>query len=83
MIEYYDSNYQDSDLVNKPDVVSPHIKQINVSDKNGGKLATGFWYQFGLLASRNFLNLLRLPQTSYVKLLTTILTALFAVLLFW
>ena len=29
------------------------------------------------------MNLLRLPQTSYVKLLTTVLTACFAVLLFW
>jgi len=44
---------------------------------------TSFGYQFGLLARRNFLNMLRLPQTSYVKLLTTCLTALFAVLLFF
>jgi ATP-binding cassette subfamily G (WHITE) protein 1 len=47
------------------------------------ELTTGFCYQFGLLAQRNFMNLLRLPQTSYVKLLTTVLTACFAVLLFW
>ena len=40
-------------------------------------------YQFGLLCKRNFLNLLRLPQTSYVKLLTTCLTAVFAILLFF
>lgn len=46
-------------------------------------MQTSFGYQFGLLARRNFLNLLRLPQTSYVKLLTTCLTALFAVLLFF
>jgi len=44
---------------------------------------TSFFYQFGLLCRRNFLNLLRLPQTSYVKLLTTCLTALFAILLFF
>ena len=44
---------------------------------------TGWAYQFGLLAKRNFLNLLRLPQTSYVKLLTTCMTALFAILLFF
>jgi ABC-type multidrug transport system permease subunit len=40
-------------------------------------------YQFNLLAKRNFLNLVRLPQTSYVKLITTIVTAIFAALLFW
>lgn len=50
---------------------------------NHGGVQTGFFYQFGLLAKRNFLNLLRLPQTSYVKLLTTILTAVFAILLFY
>ena len=45
--------------------------------------STGFFYQFGLLCRRNFLNLLRLPQTSYVKVLTTCVTALFAILLFF
>ena len=44
---------------------------------------TSWAYQFGLLAKRNFLNLIRLPQTSYVKLLTTCMTALFAILLFF
>jgi len=47
------------------------------------KADTGFCYQFGLLARRNFLNIIRLPQTSYVKLLTTVLTATFAILLFY
>lgn len=45
--------------------------------------STSFFYQFGLLCRRNFLNLLRLPQTSYVKVLTTCVTALFAILLFF
>jgi hypothetical protein len=44
---------------------------------------TGFCYQFNLLAKRNFANIVRLPQTSYVKLLTTVLTASFASILFW
>ena len=48
-----------------------------------GGTTTSFCYQFGLLCRRNFLNLLRLPQTSYVKLLTTCLTAIFAILLFF
>lgn len=41
------------------------------------------FYQFKLLAKRNFLNTLRLPQTSYVKVLVTVITALFAILLFY
>jgi len=44
---------------------------------------TPWFYQFNLLAKRNFLNLVRLPQTSYVKLITTAVTAIFAALLFW
>lgn len=44
---------------------------------------TPWCYQFNLLAKRNFLNLIRLPQTSYVKLITTCVTAGFAALLFW
>ena len=56
--------------------VQPIDKDLNVAQ-------TTWAYQFGLLAKRNFLNLLRLPQTSYVKLLTTCMTALFAVLLFF
>lgn len=44
--------------------------------------ASSWCYQFGLLARRNFLNLLRLPQTSYVKLIVTLLTAGFCIILF-
>lgn len=44
---------------------------------------TPWCFQFNLLAKRNFLNLIRLPQTSYVKVITTCVTAGFAALLFW
>lgn len=43
----------------------------------------GWFYQFGLLSKRNFLNTLRLPQTSYVKLFVTVFTALFCIVLFY
>lgn len=46
------------------------------------KSASTWPYQFSLLAQRNFQNIIRLPQTSYVKLIVTILTALFCVVLF-
>ena len=58
-------------------------KGVQPIDKDKIVAQTTWAYQFGLLAKRNFLNLLRLPQTSYVKLLTTCMTALFAVLLFF
>jgi len=35
-----------------------------------------------LLAKRNFLNIMRLPQTSYVKLIVTLLTAVYCIILF-
>lgn len=41
-----------------------------------------WFYQLGLLLRRNFLNTVRLPQTSYVKLIVTIITALFTIILF-
>ena len=53
------------------------------ASNQSSQVQTGFFYQFGLLCRRNFLNLLRLPQTSYVKLLTTCITAVFAILLFF
>jgi ABC-type multidrug transport system permease subunit len=34
------------------------------------------------LIKRNFLNTVRLPQTSYVKLIVTVVTALFTIILF-
>lgn len=62
--------------------IHPDVKPIQ-ADSNEGGVKTSFFYQFGLLAGRNFLNLVRLPQTSYVKLMTTVLTACFAILLFF
>ena len=46
-------------------------------------MVTGWGYQYRLLATRNFLNVIRLPQTSYVKLLTTCVTATFVAFFFW
>ena len=40
-------------------------------------------YQFKLLSQRNFLNQVRLPQTSYVKFIVTCLTAGFCIILFF
>ena len=69
--------------MNDPEVVHKDVRALDMGADNQGGTQTGFFYQFGLLCRRNFLNLLRLPQTSYVKLLTTCLTALFAILLFF
>ena len=63
--------------------IAPECEKLDSGADNHDTVMTGFFYQFGLLCRRNFLNLLRLPQTSYVKLLTTCLTAVFAILLFF
>ena len=70
-------------MVNDHDQIAPGCAELDCGADSDGSVQTGFCYQFGLLCRRNFLNLLRLPQTSYVKLLTTCLTAVFAILLFF
>jgi hypothetical protein len=73
-------NYDKSDLKNDALYIHPECQQLNTNDVAS---KTPWCYQFNLLAKRNFLNLVRLPQTSYVKLITTVVTAAFAALLFW
>lgn len=70
-------------MVNDHEQIAPGCSELDCGADSDGSVQTGFCYQFGLLCRRNFLNLLRLPQTSYVKLLTTCLTAVFAILLFF
>lgn len=80
LIMFFDSQYKDSHLRCKHEVVHEECKAISADFATN----TAPWcYQFNLLAKRNFLNLVRLPQTSYVKLVTTLVTAIFAALLFW
>ena len=82
-IKYFVDSYEASQLCNKADEIAPGVRELDMGAGNQGSYTTGFCYQFGLLCRRNFLNLIRLPQTSYVKLLTTCLTACFAILLFF
>lgn len=77
------SKYEQSELCNNHNEVYPGLVELYNGSSNQNAMTTSFCYQFSLLCRRNFLNLIRLPQTSYVKLLTTCLTALFAVLLFY
>ena len=53
-----------------------------VTDEDRAASQVGWFYQLGLLVKRNFLNILRLPQTSYVKIVVTIITAIFTIILF-
>jgi hypothetical protein len=78
----FDTKYKESGM-HDHSVIAPGIQPLDMGADNHSTVQTSFFYQFGLLSQRNFLNLLRLPQTSYVKLLTTCLTALFAILLFY
>ena len=80
LIKFFDDQYKESELRCKHDVKHEECRAISADFATN----TAPWcYQFNLLARRNFLNLVRLPQTSYVKLVTTLVTALFAALLFW
>lgn len=81
LIGFFDSNYQKSALVCDATVVHPEC--TTAIDSAAVSVQKSFCYQFNLLAGRNFKNIVRLPQTSYVKLITTCVTALFAALLFW
>lgn len=75
------TKYHESEYCNDHTVKHPECAPIE--DSRDSAPQTSFCYQFGLLARRNFQNIIRLPQTSYVKLVTTVLTASFASLLFW
>ena len=70
-----------SDLACDPLVIHPDVKPISANSE-ALQVITPWSYQYRLLATRNFLNVVRLPQTSYVKLLTTCVTATFA-FFFW
>lgn len=80
LIKFFDESYHKSSLKNNASEIHPDCLPLSSSSVS---VQTPFCYQFNLLAKRNFLNIVRLPQTSYVKLITTCVTALFAALLFW
>lgn len=78
-IEFFYSSYIKSDLRVDHEAKDPEASNL---DQTHVQLAP-WCYQFGLLAKRNFLNLMRLPSTSYVKLIVTIATALLCIILFY
>jgi ABC-type multidrug transport system ATPase subunit len=82
LIQYFDQSYEKSDLRNDATVVHPDCLPITGHEEAIG-VVTPWCYQYRLLATRNFLNIIRLPQTSYVKLLTTCVTASFVAFFFW
>ena len=79
-IDYFSECYQKSDLKNNTKANFQGMQEINESDVQQN--SAPWLYQLGLLLKRNFLNTARLPQTSYVKLIVTIITAVFAIILF-
>lgn len=81
LIQHFDAQYEKSALRMKPLEIHPEVKEIKVGDEP--LVVTSWGYQWRLLATRNFLNVVRLPQTSYVKLTTTIVTASFVSFFFF
>ena len=83
-INHFVHEYENSDLRNDADFQVQGLQELYHGGRDSrATTQTGFAYQFSLLFKRNFLNIVRLPQTSYVKFLTTCITALFAILLFY
>jgi len=73
-----------SKLKNNESYLDPRALPISQESMDSMMRSDASWcYQFDLLARRNFLNLMRLPQTSYVKLIVTLLTAAFCIILFY
>lgn len=81
LINKFDEKYQSSELKNDSHYMSPEVKTLTDADTSGTNAS--WFYQFGLLSRRNFLNLARIPNTSYVKVITTILTAVLCIVLFY
>lgn len=79
-IEHFDYQYVNSDLCNDAGYEHPLAKEI---DTEAAQAMQPWCFQWRLLARRNFNNIIRLPQTSYMKLLTTVCTGIFISILFW
>ena len=80
LINKFHKHYVKSSLYNDWSLQHPAVVAIDPSKSN---LATHtFFYQFSLLCKRNLLNIIRLPETSYVKVLVLVVTAVFCILLF-
>ena len=79
-IQYFYESYERSDLKNDSKGAFQGMEPILASDVNSN--LAPWCFQLQLLLRRNFLNTARLPQTSYVKLIVTIITAIFCIILF-
>lgn len=82
LIKFFVEQYHASDLYCDCTIKHPDVIRIE-DDNSAPEVVTPWCYQYRLLATRNFLNVIRLPQTSYVKLTTTCVTACFVAFFFW
>jgi hypothetical protein len=58
LIDYFVKCYETSDLRSDPSAIHPEIETLQTKSR---EKATGVFYQWKLLAKRNFLNTIRLP----------------------
>lgn len=79
-IQYFYDSYERSGHKNDSKAAFQGMEPILASDVNSN--LAPWCFQLQLLLKRNFLNTARLPQTSYVKLIVTIITAVFCIILF-
>jgi ATP-binding cassette, subfamily G (WHITE), eye pigment precursor transporter len=74
------SHYENSELKCDVEKMHPEINPLNEIDYQVYR--AGFFKQFLLLSQRSFRNILRIPLTSYFKLITTIVIALMIILVY-
>ena len=79
-IDSMQNNYENSEMKCDPDSEHPEARPINKVDENAYK--AGFFKQYCLLLQRGFKNILRLPLTSYFKLISIFFVALLVVLIY-
>lgn len=79
-ITHFDESYTKSDLKNDPSKLLVNVVPLNKTDRLSNR--SSWCYEFGLLAKRNILNQLRLPQITIVRLFVAIFIASICVMIY-
>ena len=81
-IKHFDTNYKNSELTCDVSIKADNVKKLD-PDTFFEDMNRNWCSELCLLGKRNVMNLSRLPQTSVLKLFSTIVQSIIVVLLFW
>lgn len=82
-IALFDRAYASSELKNDENAVPAGITFEKLTEGKFGGDQKSWCYTMGLIASRNWMNRVRLPQTGYLGLFVTVVQSLIVDLLYW